>query len=81
MAFGHARVRVTLTRLQGRPLDDDAAEAGEVDKVGKFQTIAEGAGGCQHRVLEGEGTKVGGQKPTGILCFVDHCAILFPNFG
>jgi hypothetical protein len=39
---------------EGEALGDDAAEAPKIDEVGKFDAIAEGAGGGDDRVLEGE---------------------------
>ena len=52
--FGHTRVRVTLTSFACGAFDDDAPKPVEVDEVGEFFAIAEGAAGGHHGVLKSQ---------------------------
>ena len=58
--FRHAGQRVAGPGPQGKPLDHDAAEMGQVAVGGELHPVAEGARGRQHRIFEDEGFAPGG---------------------
>ena len=52
--FRHARVGVAFAVGARGALDDEAAEAVEVDEIGELLAVAEGAAGGEHRVFQFE---------------------------
>ena len=51
-SLSHARIVITLTRLQGGSLYDDATDFLQWHEVCKFQTIAEGSRCRHHWILQ-----------------------------
>ena len=50
----HARIRVSLTRMQRRSLDEDSTKTVEVDEVTVFEPVTKGSRGGHHGVLNRE---------------------------
>lgn len=51
-SLDHAWGVIALARVEGSSLDDEAAEAGEVDEVGVFDAVTECAGGGEDGIFE-----------------------------
>ena len=49
--FRHARIVIAFAREEGGAFHDESAESIEIDKVGKFHSVAESAGSGHHRIL------------------------------
>ena len=53
--FRNAGAGIAFAGLQREPLDDNAAELGQIAVGRKFRTVTEGAGRCHDGILEAQG--------------------------
>ena len=50
--FGHSGIRIAFSGFQRRSFDDNTAQSGQIDKIGKLQTISECSGRSHNGIFQ-----------------------------